>query len=425
MEFEKNNMFHSSRVFLGGFLLLFGTFDLWASSVVQFIVEGNGKTETAFIERKARACLGWQEAQNERNVDTSTLRQCLINTRLFASVDVSRETVDGPIVIKVEDRWSVIPLPYIRFDAAGRRQFGFLLADSNLMGQGRFAMIGGSISDTQSNTMAVYPDPSVAESNFGLSFVASRAVSDVYPLGRDRHERLDGFHEERTTFVPSLGFALSQRWNSSFVMRRSLRRFSSKEGFPANELTDNVATSLGFALKYDATDFKFYFQEGLSGYVSGSTEMMRSDDVRHLRSLMLTVSSQKAVFGHHALQVMGQLYRSIGGNKSDLVRIGGARPLRGIPAQGALTAAYSAIGLDYQIPLRDAPQGTWTVAPFGDFGSMTPYAYAASRQQYGSWGVGTYYFLKKIAVPGVGFEMGRCSLYEGIFASFSLGVTMS
>jgi hypothetical protein len=98
--------------------------------------------------------------------------------------------------------------------------------------------------------------------------------------------------------------------------------------------------------------------------------------------------------------------------------------VRGIESKTTWAERYCTAAIDYQIPLKTFPSGALTMAPFTDRGRIFHRNGQLDYVDFYTVGGGIYFFLKNIALPGLGFEMGYNDQYQKEFFAFSAGIAM-
>jgi hypothetical protein len=128
------------------------------------------------------------------------------------------------------------------------------------------------------------------------------------------------------------------------------------------------------------------------------------------------------LFELHALQlgVHGGL-QTDNGNRGDVTMYGRAKGYRGIEPNGLWTRRIVAVSVDYQIPVAKTGHGTFTVAPFVDHGEYQPFV-QGSGSNYTAYGIGAYYFVNLINLPGIGLVLGKNDEFMGSFVTFQIGM---
>ena len=138
--------------------------------------------------------------------------------------------------------------------------------------------------------------------------------------------------------------------------------------------------------------------------------------------MWIQLNSEKRIVLEQVLQVQGSGGYQGKGDERDLMRVGAERGFRGIPDSGAWVDRYLTLALDYQIPLWSSRIGTWTVAPFCDVGYLhQPTLEGSEEITYSALGLGTYLFLRDLAIPGVGVYVGHNDTYQDYFFEVTIG----
>jgi hypothetical protein len=77
--------------------------------------------------------------------------------------------------------------------------------------------------------------------------------------------------------------------------------------------------------------------------------------------------------------------------------------------------------VDYQIPIAKWDHGVVTVAPFADYGIYRAF-FEGTGNNYLSHGIGAYYFINLINLPGIGLTAGVNEDFMGTFVAFQIGM---
>ena len=79
--------------------------------------------------------------------------------------------------------------------------------------------------------------------------------------------------------------------------------------------------------------------------------------------------------------------------------------------------------LEYHLPLHQGRWGTWAAGPFASYAYYKPAEGSTEEgwQDTAAYGLGLFYYLKRIAFPGVGIVAGRNEDFSGNFVTFQLG----
>jgi outer membrane protein assembly factor BamA len=129
------------------------------------------------------------------------------------------------------------------------------------------------------------------------------------------------------------------------------------------------------------------------------------------------------VYRNHALQLHLESRAKNTDDVRDSFKLGGNLGFRGVESAGIWAKQSHSASLDYKIPFLDIKYGTWTVGPFADYAQFRPFD-ADSNKESIAYGVSTFMFLKKIALPGIGIVVGHNDNYLGDFVSVAIGFAL-
>ncbi|MBN1850079.1 MAG: BamA/TamA family outer membrane protein [Deltaproteobacteria bacterium] len=383
-------------------------------------ITGNTKTQIRYIRSLVEKCILDQAADVVQDVDLKRLQECLINSRLFSEVDV--ELDDGILRVHVKDRWSIIPIPFVSSGKDQDTTAGFHVYESNLLGYGKTLGIGSTYSESGASYSVMYHDRSLFWSDWSVGLAFSRSQDQIYHyMGEDK---MDGMDESVRYYSLSGGYRFHPKFQASLRYRNLDRDYEVFEGYQRPE--DYRSDYLELRFRWDDSNYRFYFQEGMSANLTMARQIGRSDDDenRETKTVEMDFGWQRPIIHDHIFQFRVQAGRIYHEDRRETLRVGGRSGFRGIQGQGAWTKQHIAGSLDYQIPLHRSSKGTWTVAPFVDAGRLILITSQDDQVDYYACGVGTYYFLQRIALPGLGLAMGHNSKYQDFFFQFTIGFSM-
>lgn len=404
---------HGAGKLAFAFLVLSST--AFGRSERTFEIKGNTRTKTEHIQSLIKVCLN---DDDEALSDDSVLKQCLINSKLFSEVAV--ETKDGVSVVSVTDRWTLIPVPFAQAGSGRQYKYGLFLLDSNFLGWGKLLAVGGTSGTGGISYFVVYNDPAIFFSQWTLQSSLIHTDQDL-SLYEGRGEVTDGFHEDKTTGVVSIGHKIGHFW-PALSLSRHVSIYEVIDDFRVHNAYS--ATRVGVNMRYNSSSYLFYFDKGLKLESLIEHDLSRSDGITAGLYSNAKVNLGIPLFYDHALLLQVSAGKALKGGQSDMFRLGGVRGFRGIIAQGAWAEAYFSGTIDYQVPVKKMAIGTWTVAPFMDRGVIDNRGGVDTTIDYYAYGVGTYVFLKEVSIPGIGIEIGKNSRYQKRFATLSFGLGM-
>ncbi len=377
-------------------------------------VEGATRTKERYVEFLLEKCLEKENYKSWKDVDASVLGQCVSNSRLFKKVDVQ---VNQPeIDISIADRWTLIPVPNF-YASEGKRSAGVFIFETNLLGYGKTVGVGGAVS-TEGNTLSLfYRDPAVNFSDYTLRVLASKSSNelDLY----QGTEIVYGYTKKAEGLFVAPGYKITQTLELSVLLNYEDKKY--EQLAPYATPGDYWAYSAGVRVSYANADYKLFYNDGASVQVSWLRQVSRSDEFADVSQTTVKIEWDKLMFKKHALQfVLNSAYLTNNGNAGDVLMFGRMKGFRGIEPNGLWTREIAAASADYHIPVGKTKHGTFTVAPFMDYGLYKPFLPGAGSN-YSSYGIGGYFFINTINLPGVGLVFGRNERFMGNFVAVQIG----
>lgn len=364
--------------------------------------EGNKRTQDRYLRYLVETC----------EKTSVSLEQCLLNTKLFSRVKVSGDT------IQVEERWTLIPVPSMTSGSSGS-SYGLYLMESNFLGLGKFAMIGGSLGSQGNSLLLFYKDTNFLHSNWTTHVIFHLAETDQKAY--KRQDVVESFVEEHKYLKAGIGWKWTPKfetaWGISYVDSHYKELDGGNIPAPAHSWMGNLT------LEYKGSDFKFYFNEGLDAQIDYLADLYHSDGEELVHRIHGNFNYQKNIFLRHAAQFSLSFAKATSSTMKSIDKVGGRPGLRGIENGGLWVERYAALSFDYQLPVHEADYGTWTIAPFLDYGVFSS-DYTNQTHQFQSFGVGGYLFLREVALPGLGFIVGRNPRFMETFTTVAIGFQM-
>lgn len=378
-------------------------------------VQGAKRTEPRYVEALVKSCLEKAGYQTWESIDRADLAQCIKNAKVFESVDIA--VTPPEIKVTVSDRWTLIPIPSV-YSSGGKRSVGLFVFESNFLGLGKVVGAGGAAT-TEGNTYSlIYRDPSVMFTDFTFSAIAGRSATEVDAY--DRTSTIYAYRKNETGIYLSPGYRITPRINGSISLG-----YTSKQYSPIGAFTPPAgysSTSVGARLSYSNSDYKLFYNDGFSGDISWNRQVSRTDGRGKVSSVRARLEWGQVLFEKHALQLALQASsQSSDVGIGDVSNHGRTRGYRGIQPAGLWAREIVTASMDYQIPIVHWGHGTVTVAPFVDYATYKPF-FAGTARDYTAYGVGAYYFMNRINLPGVGLVVGNNDKFMGGFVTISIGM---
>lgn len=397
-----------------------------------------------------RSIAGLREGDTLEIDTLEKVRERLHSTGLFADVNVYwkpfREGVQVNIVVKDKFPWA--PVPTFSY-SVGNISGGLIIGHGNLFGTGKRGLVGGRISTTDSGAVLAYQDPAVLGSWLFWQLQGKYQDRILPEFGNVPGFREVAIRETRLRsfgFTGQLGVAWFRRVRTAVGL--TLETVNMRGSYPS---PDNPAPPVGLG---DATeggtrgvgeasltfDFRarehaimygnalsFSLQRGSPRF--GSDEKFRywkagAEFEQGVRIFRVTnfILRANASAGRNlpfwtenwlgGTNLRGYLYRQFSGDTQLSSQIEYHVPLFSISQLQVRALAFTDLAAIYfrELPRTD-PTGTlYEVRRDGRQYLPATYlvpGFKADRDLHGAAGLGLRFFLKSIAVPLVGVDVGR------------------
>ncbi len=383
-----------------------------AETVREIAVEGNSRTSREVILRALDVHPG--DALEDEALPA--LRQRVYNLRLFRAVEVEKRPTGAGVVlaVSVEERWTLIPIPFLGA-SEGSVRAGLALFESNLLGRHKQLGLMGAYSSTGSAGRVLYRDPAV---------LGSRAVLAVDLVAEDvEREQADGFDviyawrdrrlEASVRPGVRLGRSLTVRAGPFALLRES----RAEAGYAA---PPRAGRDLGLAadLELSGQDYRGWFDAGplLRAYLRRSLPALGSD--RAFTQASAVGAWSLAALRDHAASATLSGFVADGDPVLDAFTLGGRPGSRGLREAGLWAERAITATLDYQVPFWRPGWGTATALGFVDLGLAS---WRGDRTRWVAPGAGFRVYFRNLALPAMGLDLAWSSVGRSVAPSFFLG----
>jgi len=375
-------------------------------------ITGNNRTQDKLIKFVFNRCLE-QETDPVPEIRAIELAQCVMNERIFHDVKV-RKTKEG-WHLEVKERWTLIPIPRFEADTAGNKYYGLGVVESNLFGL-RIVLFAEFLTGTINQFKIFYIDPSFLLTNHIFRFKFN--IDDNEIVEEFEAERVNGFQESELGFNIGLGYD----WGKSILT--ALFDYSKKD---YEQLYDYPVPDpywkfyFGLTYFYDDRDFKISYNEGFSFILRALLEMERSDNTRAAHQFTGIGNYTMQAFWDHVFRITGQLGMTTTDDQRDAFKLGRSRGFRGTLQYSIWAQHFYGLIFGYDVPIMRWSFGTWTFGLFSDL-TRIKNVNDLGYTNFFSGGVGTYIYLKKLAIPGFGIEYGWQNQKKDTFFALNVGI---
>ena len=339
---------------------------------------------------------------------------------IFSSIDLyyipSGNGVDIQVVVK--EKWTIIPIPL--FTSNGNKlSIGFYILETNFFGFGKTIFSGGSISTAGNSAIIGYVDPAVNYTDFRMNvFLSFKQL--VFETGDMYKEEFNRYRATSTLARLDLGYTFNGHFN--LYMSGGYRDSMTDKDYSRSYNKPESARMLPFGvlLYVDRLSYYEYLYFGLkfdpAVYYGIDPENGKSYgwcQYSGQYSMKLFSCHRLAFFSSGAYGVRPE---SMGD------RISGKTGAMTLPADIISADNWINGSLVYEYPLLRFRWGSVTVLSFWEQGVFE--SRQVNTTYYFGPGCGTLLYLKRIAIPAMGFNLGYNVRTTAVEFSFYVGMAI-
>lgn len=334
------------------------------------------------------------------------LKQKLLKTGIFTNeVEVLIDPItekDVDLIITLEDKWTLIPLPFFSI-SEGSLKTGGVFIESNLLGLNHLLVAGLIYSDSSFSGFTAWSLPEMRYGSLGLSlsFLSGKSSTmDFYGVETKLED----------SFSISGGPAFTIPFNDNVSLKLTLGySFFNKENYISNSFdlsfkdltyTDTfikgIDLNLGFSSELSLDQFVFYKYSIFEGSYS---------------NILLGNLLYLGLKGAYNFDI-DNFYLLFGAQKGSLV----------IPKNLVRTNYYGTAHLSYELNVFEFSWGYVTMPLFFEAGFLQQ-QYESINKSYFGPGAGMNLYMKKVAIPTMGLFYVYDIPNERYNFTFSIGAT--
>ena len=357
---------------------------------------------------------------DEKLLETENL---LSKSGIFSSVQITtavREVTDSvaltDIIITVEEKWSLIPIPY--FSSNGETfNTGLFLIEANLLGYNTFlmtALYGGS---NGLRSLFVFSNPSIRGSRWSHTFSGGYGNNTITTILPDS-TLIRSYSGRYLHAGAGIGYDISPTFKIETTATYRYWDISSyQSGLDSNPMTDTRYVEIEQSLMYDHTRLADVLSVGTTYSLSSHILLLDSGYL-----LSTAFSHSISVHNLHRLKIdLSGAYGALPPTAEE--SIDGKEGYRTLPFKGTAADywASSSIGFDYSF-LRTS-WASFIVSHFWEYGMYGNDSMSAPTY-FGGLGFGFRLYLRKVAIPAVGVDIAYNLIDPSTVVSISVGVQM-
>ena len=345
------------------------------------------------------------------------IRIALADTDLF--IDPKVEIIDGPdenvaVTLHLEEKWTLIPMPFFMY-SNGSIGGGMFLFDSNFRGKRQLIVGGFTYSEDEKLFLFMLKDPKIGKSKYGLGMTLKFDDQLGGPGKMSAAGRAE-YNFNRETIL-------------SAGLRGSLGREASL--FGSGEFRPLV--QLETSLERDSTVPGMYFPKGFTG------------EITYAPGLMTDTGSMTQEFeaeaGYAWLPAPSHQFEfTARGEYAVLPDIfaeghGGRKGARTLPNDEVFSGMLASADASYQYAAWSSRTFTGALTVFGETGFYADDTFTSGgdltdglgmndMNYYYGFGGGFRLYLKRVAIPAMGLDVGYNMVDRDVQVSFSIGMGM-
>jgi hypothetical protein len=336
--------------------------------------------------------------------DLDGLYERINRLAIFSSTHIELEERDDgvAIVIRIDEKWTLYPVPIFWF-FPGTEVAGVILVEANAFGYNKGWALGGVYSNRGWYAIAGYIDPNIAfTSLWGRleAFVGSGLIENDNVSGVAVQE----YDDTRVDVQYALGWTFWDRLSPTLTGALRSAKVDDIKIAGIDPPTDVTLIEQGVKLIYSDLRYRFYYDAGTRLSVELQHGFPIDGHTAAFDGLVADATIALPVLDRSAFQAS---FHATYANFPVVIedRLGGLDGSRTLPGGGLIAADKYVQGtVSYQVPLATAGIGTLTGLVFAEAGSF-------SRNDepsvlYGGPGAGMRFYLRQVAIPAVGVDVG-------------------
>lgn len=389
-----------------------------ATRIGDIVIEGLRKTRESVVRNLFNVGPG-----DPLGAETiSEIEAALVDSDLFAEVAVNaqpREPGTSDIIIEIDEKWTLIPIPFAASDGSSFSG-GLFVIESNLLGLNK-QLIGGGFGGTSGfNSFFVYVDPALFQSRWTGNLSAG--------VGRGEDERETGAGELVRRFSAlqrSIGAGIGYRLTDDLEMNarigvqqwQELDDAAGPAGSGGTEIPERgTVFPLELSADWDATRAVDVLRVGPE--VGTRVGLVLPD---RLPTAMLRASLGLSLFDGHRIRLLAS--GGVGDLPPLLERVVSGRDgYRTLPFGSAAADSYGSGSAIYDLPVIRGGWGALVVSHYWELGARS--ADSIDQELFYGPGGGFRVYLRQVAIPALGLDVAYNLQGENLVFSFSLGAQM-
>lgn len=336
--------------------------------------------------------------------DLDALYERINRLAIFSAVHFELEERDDGVAIRIQldEKWTLYPVPIFWF-FPGTEVAGVVFVEANAFGYNKGWALGGVYSNRGWYAIAGYIDPNIAFTNLWgrlEAFVGSGLIENDNVSG----DAVQKYDDARFDLQYALGWTFWDRLSPTLTGALRTAKVDDIKIAGVDPPTDVTLIEQGVKLIYSDLRYRFYYDAGTRLSVELQHGFPIDGHTAAFNGLVADASIALPVLERTVLQAS---FHTTYANFPVVIedRLGGLDGSRTLPGGGLIAADKYVQGtVSYQVPIVSAGIGTLTGLAFAELGSFGRNDEA--QVLYGGPGAGLRFYLRQVAIPAVGVDVG-------------------
>ncbi len=389
--------------------------------ITEIEIEGIERTRPQTVHRIARVepPVAVSELDLEgiqRRLQRSGLFQddITVAVRPRAAAPDSSAASEFVLSIKLQERWTLLPLPFGAVTSSGWTA-GFALYEANLFGTGTMLLTAASISHSGRQVFLSLGGHGLRRGRTALSISGAAGTDEreTALAGEDPYERY-----RRQHLQAQLGLRYELREGLEAGTTAALQIAEVDEGRSAAIRPPSSAAAYrqGFRLSWDPREYHEYFLRGPAARISYHRGFaLEGIDNYDVVATDLQYNRPLLADGRLGFRVRGE----IGSTPRVFLQSLGGVGFRTLPGNQARADRYAAAAATYEHRIAKLSWASITLLGFGEAGVYQP---QDALERFHGPGAGFRVYLSRVAVPALGLDLAYNWKVDEWFVSLALGL---
>ncbi|MBN2434042.1 MAG: hypothetical protein JXK07_02100 [Spirochaetes bacterium] len=364
----------------------------------EFRIRGLSRTSSSVVKKQINVSLG----ENISRFDPDLFTNNSEIRRLFSDIQISYSAENDMAVIEImlHEKWTLIPFPlFIR--NSNKVMVGLYVMESNFLGLGKTLYGGANYSNHGWSTLGGYLDSAFMSSDFKINLFGKYSMEeyeDADESGKTERE----YKAQSRIFRAGIGHPVIK--NMDIYLFGAYSSQVPDESYSKNINLPDAQKEWIASTRFDFKNLKYkeYLSYGITLRLDIARHLAVSDNYHNYNSLEFK-SGYSCILYKNKLEL---LFNGYYGDPPDILskRVGGRSGYYTLPADITVSKRNLSGTVSVERPLVEISWGAVTAKLFWEQGV---YGAESNLSRFYGPGGGFFFYLKRIAIPALGFNYAR------------------